>query len=271
MENSICYSNIIPTTNKKFKISIITVCYNASQTIERTILSVINQTYSNIEYIIIDGESTDGTIEIINEYYKKIAIFISEGDDGIYSAMNKGIILSTGDYILFLNANDYFLENDVIQKFVDFLNSSLYLYDIYYGNIEIVVKGKKITKLASDISELSYSMPFCHQSVFCSSNFLKRNKFSLKYKYASDFFLFREAYRNNKKFIHINLNISHYDLTGVSYNKYINYLHESFNIIYESDRNVIFRLIKSLFGLLKKNFRFLLKFYMTGWLSKKSH
>ena len=98
------------------KISVVTVCYNAVETIEKTILSVINKTYQNIEYIIIDGASTDGTVDIINRYRDKIAYFVSEPDKGIYDAMNKGINAATGDWISFMNAGDTFYCNKTIHR-----------------------------------------------------------------------------------------------------------------------------------------------------------
>ena len=104
-ENEMCYP----------KISIITVSYNAVATIEQTILSVINQTYENIEYIIIDGGSTDGTIDIIKKYKDKISYWVSEQDNGIYDAMNKGIDVATGDYIQFLNADDCLVNKEIIK------------------------------------------------------------------------------------------------------------------------------------------------------------
>ena len=96
------------------KISVITVAYNASRYIETTILSVINQTYSNIEYIIIDGGSTDGTVDIIKKYSNKISYWISEPDKGIYDAMNKGINKATGEWINFMNAGDTFHNPDTL-------------------------------------------------------------------------------------------------------------------------------------------------------------
>ena len=117
------------------KISIITISYNAKDAIDRTIQSVINQTYSNIEYIVIDGNSNDGTIEVINKYLDRIDVFICENDNGIYDAFNKGIKNATGDLITFLNSGDYY-DTDycktIIQnfpKFSNFLCSNVILYD----------------------------------------------------------------------------------------------------------------------------------------------
>ena len=101
------------------KISIITVVRNNKQTIKDAIDSVINQSYKNIEYIIIDGASTDGTIEVIKEYKNKITKFISEKDDGLYDAMNKGIRLATGDIVGILNSDDFYKDNFVIEKIMN--------------------------------------------------------------------------------------------------------------------------------------------------------
>ena len=125
---------------EKNKISIITVVKNSSNTIEKTIKSVLAQEYSNLEYNIIDGESTDGTLEVIKKYKENISLFLSEKDNGIWDAMNKGIKLATGDLIGFLNSGDiyylntletvnrYFLENKI-----DFLFGSVEKYKLMYG------------------------------------------------------------------------------------------------------------------------------------------
>ena len=125
---------------EKNKISIITVVKNSSNTIEKTIKSVLAQEYKNLEYIIIDGGSTDGTLEIIKEYKKNISIFLTEKDNGIWDAMNKGIKLANGDLVGFLNSgdiyypntletvNDYFIENKI-----DFLFGSVEKYKLMHG------------------------------------------------------------------------------------------------------------------------------------------
>ena len=103
------------------KISIITVCYNSAETIDETIKSVQAQTYENIEYIIVDGNSKDKTLELVQQYPDVVTKWVSEPDKGLYDAMNKGIAMATGDYIGILNSDDTFFEPETIQKVVDFL------------------------------------------------------------------------------------------------------------------------------------------------------
>jgi glycosyltransferase involved in cell wall biosynthesis len=120
----------------KLKVSIITICLNSKEFIASTIESVLMQSYKNIEYIVIDGESTDGTLEIIKKYVGSISKYVSEKDKGIYDAMNKGVLLASGDIIGFLNADDIFYDNTVIQRIVSaFTNDST---DSVYGNLVYV-------------------------------------------------------------------------------------------------------------------------------------
>ena len=114
-------------------ISVVTVSYNAVSTIEQTILSVINQTYPNVEYIIIDGGSTDGTVDIIKKYADKIAYWVSEPDKGIYDAMNKGVVVATGEWINFMNAGDIFTDSDVIDKLLHRISDLLTLVSSEYN------------------------------------------------------------------------------------------------------------------------------------------
>ena len=129
------------------KISLITVCYNSGATLETTIKSVIEQTYKNIEYIVIDGNSTDKTKDIIQSNIDLIDIYISEDDDGVYDAMNKGIKLATGDVIGFLNSDDFFKSSLVLSKINEIFEVKK--ADISYGNMHYVLRDniKNIRRL----------------------------------------------------------------------------------------------------------------------------
>jgi glycosyltransferase involved in cell wall biosynthesis len=128
------------------KVTIITVCCNSSKTIEDTIQSVINQTYDNIEYIIVDGLSTDNTLDIVNKYKDKIAKVVSEKDAGLYDAINKGISLATGNIIANLNSDDFYIDNnviaDVVAKMETEKSDTLYA-DLYYVD---AVDTNKVTR-----------------------------------------------------------------------------------------------------------------------------
>lgn len=159
-------------------LSVITVVYQAEKLLERTMESVLNQDYPNIEYIIVDGVSQDGTLEIIRRYDDRVAVWISEKDQGIYDAMNKGQNLATGDYLLFLNAGDEFFDPQVCTKiFTDFPEA-----DAYYGETEIiseegVLLGRRRLNIPEKLSwkSLQYGMVVCHQS------FIVRRTLALPY------------------------------------------------------------------------------------------
>lgn len=180
------------------KISVITVCYNACDIIEATIVSVINQTYPFIEYIVVDGNSNDGTQNIINSYRERISYYISEPDKGIYDAMNKGIKIATGDYILFMNAGDSFYNNLVLHDWVSMIgenDSAVYYGDVVYH----YTYGTRYMK-ALPLEGILESMVFSHQSVMVSAKLLKTNGFDLKYKFAADYNLLLSCYLSRNKF-----------------------------------------------------------------------
>ena len=113
--------------------SIITITYNAVRLVEQTLLNVLSQSYPNIEYIVIDGGSTDGTVDIIRRYESGLAYWVSEPDKGIYDAMNKGLQKATGDYVWFINAGDTLCSSDTVQSVVSKLQKRKALPDIIYG------------------------------------------------------------------------------------------------------------------------------------------
>lgn len=175
----------------KPKVSIITVCLNSGEHLEDTIRSVLSQTYKNIEYIIIDGGSTDGTAEIIKKYEGKIDYWVSEPDKGISDAFNKGILASTGEIIGFINSQDYYFSCDVIQKIVEvFINNKeakiVYgkTYYVPVDSSEIVgVMGEEFTE-----ERMSKRNIMPHQSVFTKREVFERfGLFRLEYKFVMDY------------------------------------------------------------------------------------
>ncbi len=201
------------------KISIVTINLNNKEGLKRTIKSVIEQTYSNIEYIIIDGASKDNSDKLIESYHNRIAFWISEPDSGIYNAMNKGIKHSTGDYVLFLNSGDYLSSFDIIAKYVN-LNASA---DIVYGNLNVDYHGTIVEKIYPSKPSLTYlyndSLP--HPSMFFKRNlFTKLGGYNEQNKIASDWeFYFRLFISNSASFAKINLTVSVFIFDGLSSNE----------------------------------------------------
>lgn len=197
-------------------ISVVTINKNNRDGLRKTIESVINQTYfDNIEYIIIDGGSTDGSIGVIEEYGDKIAYWVSEPDGGIYSAMNKGVDVSNGEYSIFLNSGDYFCTNYVMQKIALHLDK-----DIVYGD-EYKIKNennKYLSKYPDKLDESFFrktALP--HQSSLIRTSLLKENKYSEEWKLLGDWKFFREMImEKGATYKHVPIAISCYGLDGVS-------------------------------------------------------
>lgn len=178
---------------RKPVVSVITVCYNAVATIENTILSVLRQTYNEIEYIVVDGGSKDGTVDIINKYKNRISCFISERDRGIYDAMNKGIAAATGDWIIFRNSGDYFADENVIKNvFMDPVPDDVI---ILHGDCRKFDKYGYID-CQPPIQQKGYSpkcIPVFHPSSFIRSSYHKEHPFDLQYRSSSDFDFFTKC------------------------------------------------------------------------------
>ena len=216
------------------KVSIITVVYNDAEHIEKTIQNVLKQTYSNMEYVVIDGASTDGTFEIIKKYEGKLR-YISESDKGIYDAMQKGAELATGEWILFRNCGDFFAEPTAIEDLfsqynVDKGEDFLLANSRYFKNF-----GYKDFKPA--ILERSFyeAMPVIHPSTFIRRTTQLHYPFHLKYRNSADYCFFIEALSNGATYRYFNMLIGLFDNeSGASTDNYDRSLSENIQILSEN-------------------------------------
>jgi glycosyltransferase involved in cell wall biosynthesis len=214
-------------------ITIITVVFNGEKELEETILSVINQTYKNLEYIIIDGASTDGTLEIVKKYDENIDYWVSEPDDGIYDAMNKGTKLASGEWVNFMNSGDLFYGNKIVNTINSFINDDI---DLIYG--DVLLDDGKIYRMPKKIGQFYFLMEhmICHQSIFVRQKYLKLYPFNIKYNICADRDWLHKIIDKGAVIRYIPVTICKYDRSGISSNRE--------NSLYDS-----MALIKDMFGL----------------------
>jgi glycosyltransferase involved in cell wall biosynthesis len=169
------------------KISIVTVVKNDCEGIEKTILSVLNQSYTNIQYIIIDGKSEDGTWELINKYASHLDNTVSEQDGGIYDAMNRALFFVEGDWVLFLNSSDFLHDEDVIMNFCEYLTSNP-VVEIIRGSALYSYKNSNVAlKIPRSNFHTWRGMPHSHQCQFTKSDLAKAFPFNTNLRYSADF------------------------------------------------------------------------------------
>jgi len=174
------------------KVSIVTVCYNSAETIENTLISVLSQSYTNIEYIIVDGQSTDTTLEIIGRYKSRLSKVISEPDNGIYDAINKGILLASGELVGVLNSDDFYVNSTVIEEVVNELRRQN--ADCVYGDLQYVDRqDTNIVKRNWVSGKYEHGLFFKgwmppHPTFFIKNDCYKKyGLFNLKLKSAADY------------------------------------------------------------------------------------
>lgn len=212
-------------------LSVITVVFNNVKDIERTIKSVIQQSYTNIEFIVIDGGSSDGTLDTIKKYKNQINHLISEPDNGIYDAMNKGLLLAKGDYVLFMNSGDEIYEKDTVQK----VFSSAKDADIYYGETEMLneqLLSEGIRRHQSPdkltLSSFKYGMSVSHQAIYIKRSLTKL--YNLEYKLSSDIDWILASIGRSQKIINTKLYVAKYLMGGMSKKKHRESLSERYYI-----------------------------------------
>jgi len=200
------------------KLSVITICYNIKEEIERTCQSIVAQTSRDFEWVVIDGGSTDGTVDILNKYKDHIDVFVSEPDKGIYNAMNKGIRLAHGEWLNFMNGGDEFADKDVVADFLAYDTSDV---DIVYGNCNTIsATGKISLKKFCDVLNKNFfynGITINHQASFIRHLlFDKYGMYSEEYKLVSDWEKWIVFAENNCIFQHWNRTVSNFYLGGTS-------------------------------------------------------
>lgn len=215
----------------KPKLSVITIVYNNVQDIERTMLSVLNQTYRDIEYILIDGASTDGTLDVILKYQDRISVLLSERDQGIYDAMNKGLARATGDYVLFMNSGDEIYAPDTVEKVFAVADDG----DIYYGETEMYNQqwqslGQRRHKAPERFSWKSFrlGMSISHQAIYVKRSLVE--PYDTSYKLSSDIDWIIRAAKKAKKIVNTRMYVAKYLVGGMSKARHRQSLKERFDI-----------------------------------------
>lgn len=214
-------------------ITVVTAVLNSKNTIEDTITSVLNQNYQNIEYIILDGKSTDGTLDILYSYKKQISCLVSEPDHGVYDAFNKGIDLAHGDWIYFLGADDKFVDQNVLTD----IFSKKYKSKMIYGN---VIWGDTGTTYDGKFTKVKfYYHNICQQAIFYHKDVFRIiGKFELKYKLLADWVLNMRCFKSNIIApMYLDKIIANYSTNGISFT--------NMDTVFTKERQY---LIKDIFG-----------------------
>jgi glycosyltransferase involved in cell wall biosynthesis len=193
----------------KNMITVITVTYNARSVVERTLLSVLEQTYDAVEYIVIDGQSSDGTQELLKRYADRINRLVIEADEGIYDAMNKALELASGEWVFYLNAGDTFISPDTLKEVAACFDEAS---DVFYGSIMYVdeAKGERYLVNPGGTEEFEKRNPIHHQAAFVRCQVMKDVKFETQYVLAGDYALFLKLYIQGYRFTRIPLTIANY-------------------------------------------------------------
>ncbi|MGV8877523.1 MAG: glycosyltransferase family 2 protein [Sphingobacteriaceae bacterium] len=215
-------------------LSVITVVFNNVRDVGRTLDSVLNQTYSSIEYIVIDGQSTDGTLEILKQYASGINQLLSEKDEGIYDAMNKGLAMATGDYVIFMNSGDEFYETDTVEKVFATADNA----DIYYGETEMINNqlkslGRRRHRVPENFTwkSFKYGMSISHQAIYIKRSIT--SAYLAKYQLSADIDWIIRAAKKANKIVNTHLYVARYLVGGMSKTRHRQSLIERFNIMRE--------------------------------------
>ena len=214
------------------KLSVITIVYNNARDIERTMQSVLGQSYANIEYVVVDGLSNDGTLDIIHKYDNKVSKLISEKDNGIYDAMNKGLAAATGDYVMFMNSGDQFYDAGTVAAVFASADNA----DIYYGETEMIDDegqslGQRRHKAPAKFTwkDFKYGMSISHQAIYVKRTLAE--PYDRKYQLSADIDWIIRAAKKAKTIVNVNRYVAKYLVGGMSKAKHRQSLQERFDIM----------------------------------------
>ena len=234
-------------------ISIVTISFNNYKGLENTIKSVISQSFKNFEFIIIDGGSTDNSVDLIKQYDSQITYWISENDKGAYHAMNKGLAKTSGDYCIFLNSGDYFNTNTILSQVSDLIKGD---EDLIYG----LIKWEEFNVMWNPVEnfknfEIAFHSPIPHQASFFKVSTLKKmNGYNENYRIISDWAVMLEMLLQNKKIKKISLIVSKCETQGLSSINNKKILKERLSYLLKFSKRT---LVKGCIFYLKNKFRFL--------------
>ena len=208
-------------------VTIITVCRNHAQELERTIRSVESQTWQEKEYLVIDGASTDDSLDVIKAHEASITRWVSEPDHGIYDAMNKGVKMAQGEWVIFMNAGDTFAGDDTLQRVFGSPQDA----DVIYGD---VIKGELVKK--AEAPRNAHRMFYCHQSAFVRTSCLREYPFDIRHKMSADFKQVKQLFLSGKRFRQLDFPVANFDTQGVSNKNRSAGLYDNIQVIRETDR-----------------------------------
>lgn len=241
------------------KLSIITVCFNAERTIEKTIKSILGQTFTKYEWIVVDGKSTDRTNEIIKEYIpeferKGIKVdYRSEYDKGIYDAMNRGAQRATGEYLTYMNADDLYYKNDSIERVITILENTS--ADIVYGDTCFIKTNEQYIEKAKAIETITYHLPFCPQAAFVKSELQRQLQFDIQFRISADYDFFLRAYLQGNKFQRVEQVVAYFTFGGASNENRVRTYKEDVAVKVKNgleNRNSLVRKIKMMLFIIKQ-------------------
>ena len=213
--------------DNKPKVTVITVCRNNKDALQLTMHNVSTLQYPHLEYIVIDGKSTDGTLEQLEKYQGLLNKWVSEPDNGIYDAMNKGTEMATGEWVIFMNAGDTFADTDVLSRI---FGESRQDVDVIYGD---VIKGDSIK--VAEPPHNAHRMYFCHQSALVRRKLLLQYPFDTNHRMSADFKQMKTLFLKGYRFQQLSFPVARFDLSGVSNTSRSQGLRDNIAVIREVD------------------------------------